>query len=191
MTTHEPQTVAVSSSSPPAVSPTDATVAAAPSGPPSYSRQKGSERIQINNFLGAVCIGVLSVLLGLADTRSGAWVIALIGIAIPCFLTSSLAYAKTTYRPDDEYVKWDRLGWWGHTIGYVLVLDALAVLMFRNGYVALAWLFVGVAVLSLLVYSAVDLSSHSYRLPRRLWRLAAHVGLIGLGFVLPIALGWA
>ncbi len=78
---------------------------------------RGRDRILINNFLGAISIAILSVLLSLSTPGTFGWVFAQLAVAIPCFITSSLAYTKMTYRGNDEYYIWDNLGWVTHTLG--------------------------------------------------------------------------
>jgi hypothetical protein len=74
------------------------------------SRTNGENRIQINNFMGAICIGVLAILLDKPEHQVTSWVIAQLAIAVPCLFTSSLAYSKLSYRPLRECRSWDRLG---------------------------------------------------------------------------------
>ncbi len=66
-------------------------------------KMRGSDRIQINNFLGAISIAILSVLLSLSKPGTFGWIFAQLAVAVPCFITSSLAYTKMTYRGNDEY----------------------------------------------------------------------------------------
>ena len=63
---------------------------------------KGSNRIQVNNILSAVCLAALSVLLAQSDKEFSPWIIGQLGVAIPFLVTSSLAYAKLCYRTGGE-----------------------------------------------------------------------------------------
>src|SRR2546427_12711804 len=89
-----------------------------------YRSKKGSDRIQINNILCAVCVAALSVLLGLSRDKLSSWAIGQLALAIPLLVTSSLAYAKVGYRHSDESRRWDTLVWLGHSLGYAAVLIA-------------------------------------------------------------------
>lgn len=69
-------------------------------------RTKGSDRILINSILAAVSIAALAVMLDSKEHKLNAWSIAQLAMSIPFLITSSLAYAKTCYRHDDEYYTW-------------------------------------------------------------------------------------
>jgi hypothetical protein len=93
------------------------------------TRIKGTDRIQIINILAAACITILSVLLGLSGQRFSDWMIAQLSVATPLLVTSSLAYAKLGYRDENEYPIWDGLGWATLSMGYIMTLNALAIML--------------------------------------------------------------
>lgn len=155
------------------------------------SRTKGSDRIQINNILSAVCVGVLSVLLGLSESKQSVWMIGQLAIAIPFLVTSSLAYAKTCYRNRDEYSIWDNMGWWTHSIGYIMILNAVTIMLYQAGYQVVAWLFLGATVSLFLAYSIRDVVMKKRRLREKGSKLVIYLMFIFVGSILPILMKWA
>lgn len=151
---------------------------------------RGSDRIQINNFLGAISIATLSVLLSLSKPGTFGWIFAQLAVAIPCFITSSLAYAKMTYRGNDEYYIWDNLGWVTHTLGYIMILNALTIMLYQR-YTSIAWIFIGVTILLFLIYSVLDVLAKRRRLKEKGLKLSFYIVLIFIGAILPILMGWA
>ena len=99
-----------------------------------YRSKKGSDRIQINNILCAVCVAALSLLLGLSRDKLSEWTIGQLAVAIPLLVTSSLCYAKVGYRSTDEAATWDTLGWLGHSVGYAAVLNATGTMLYRSHF---------------------------------------------------------
>jgi hypothetical protein len=154
-------------------------------------RAKGSDRIQINNILAAASVTILSVLLGLAGQRFSAWTLLQLAAATPLLVTSSLAYAKMTYRDMGEFPLWDNLGWATLSLGYIMLLNALALMLFNSSYVAVSWWFVGATAALFVVYSVVDVAANKKRLKEKAWKLTAYLGLMFLGSVLPMLAGWA
>lgn len=153
------------------------------------SRDKGEDRININNLIGSVNLGILAVLLGVAQGDISPWTICELAIALPCLLTSSLAYSKLRYRHGDEYAKWDRFGWFTHSIGYIATLDAVAVMLYHAHYRAVAWIFIGTSVFLFVTYSFLDVAIRKDRLYEKSIKLAFYIVLIILGYVLPVSLG--
>ncbi len=150
---------------------------------------RGSDRIQINNFLGAISIAILSVILSLSKSGTSGWIFAQLAVAIPCFITSSLAYTKMSYRGDDEYHIWDNLGWVTHTLGYILILNALTIMLYqRSSFIA--WGFIGVTILLFLIYSGLDIIAKKRRLKEKGLKLSFYILLIFIGAILPILMGW-
>ena len=156
-----------------------------------YQAKKGSDRIQINNILCAVCVGALSVLLGLSNERLSAWAVGQLAAAIPCLITSSLAYAKTSYRNRDEHARWDTLGWATHTLGYVAVINAVGIMLFRNGFISVGWIFVCIVTAQFLIYSTLDIIMKRKRLREKSIKLIIYLLLLFMGLVLPVMEGWA
>ena len=158
--------------------------------PADLVRAKGSDRIQINNILAAASVTILSVLLGLAGQRFSGWMLLQLAAATPLLVTSSLAYAKITYRDMREYSLWDNLGWATLSLGYIMLLNALAIMLFSGGYAAVSWWFVGATAALFATYSIVDVAANKKRLKEKAWKLAAYLGLMFLGSVLPMLVGW-
>jgi hypothetical protein len=152
--------------------------------------RKGSDRIQINNILCAVCVAALSVLLGLSAGKQSSWTIGELAVAIPFLVTSSLSYAKVAYRSSNEAKRWDILGWLGHSIGYTAILNATGIMLHNRGFVRVAWLFVGVVISLFLIYSIVDVHAKRNRWKEKLLKLSFYFSLLFIGLVLPILAGW-
>jgi hypothetical protein len=119
-------------------------------------RGKGSDRIQINNLLAAASITILSVLLGLSGKKFSDWMVIQLATATPLLVTSSLAYAKTGYRDSREYPIWDYLGWTTLSLGYIILLNALAIMLYTSNYPVASWWFVGTTILLFVVFRFVD-----------------------------------
>src|SRR6266849_5270071 len=152
---------------------------------------KGSNRIQVNNILSAVCLAALSVLLAQSDKNFSPWIIGQLGIAIPFLVTSSLAYAKLCYRTGGEVKVWDVLGWFTHSVGYIMILNATALLLFlRKQYTVLAWLFLGATVSVFVLYSVLDIIAKRSRFLEKTWKLVFYLLSIFAGSALPILAGW-
>jgi len=154
------------------------------------SRVKGSDRIQINNILAAACVTILSVLLGLSGVQFSAWMVVQLALATPLLVTSSLAYAKTGYRDAREYPVWDSLGWATLSLGYVMLLNALAIMLYTTSYSAASWWFIGVTILLFVVYSVLDVRASKKRLKEKSWKLGFYLALMFLGAILPMLAGW-
>lgn len=150
---------------------------------------KGANRIQINNILSAICLAALSVLLGSGEPIT-AWAIGQLAMAIPLLVSSSLAYAKLCYR-SDEWWYWDTLGWFTHSAGYLMVLNATFLLMARKGYPDAAYAFLGVSVGTFALYSLVDAVLKPYRWFEKTWKLLLHLAGLFAGSLLPLLVGWA
>jgi L-asparagine transporter-like permease len=153
-------------------------------------RVKGSDRIQINNILAAACITILSVLLGLSGKKFSNWLVIQLAAAIPLLITSSLAYAKVSYRDMKEYPIWDRLGWTTLSLGYIMLLNALTIMLFTSNYPVASWWFAGATILLFVVYSVLDVRANKKRLKEKGWKLGFYLALIFLGAILPIAARW-
>lgn len=149
---------------------------------------RGSDRIQINNLLCAVSITILAVILSLSRLGVSEWIIIQLAITIPCLVTSSLAYAKMAYRPDEEYHLWDNLGWATHSLGYILILNALIIMLHRQ-YPAAAWILIGVTVSLFVLYSGLDVLAKRKRLKEKAAKLSFYLLLMFIGAILPILLG--
>lgn len=154
-----------------------------------YVKIKGSDRIQINNILSAVCIGALSILLGLSSDELSGWTVGQLALAVPCLVTSSLAYAKICYRPSDEYRVWDRLGWVTHSLGYIMILNAVGIMLYRRSFPAIAWGFITVATSLFVVYSVLDIAARKQRLGEKGLKLGLYLLSFLLGSILPILAG--
>ena len=154
-------------------------------------RTKGSDRIQINNILAAASITILSVLLGLSGMRFSNWMVLQLAAATPLLVTSSLAYAKLSYRDSSEFPLWDGLGWAALSLGYIMLLNALAIMLYASHYPAASWGFIGVTVFLYIVYSLLDVIARRKRLKEKSWKLAFYLSLMFFGAVLPMLMGWA
>ena len=154
------------------------------------SRAKGSDRIQINNILAAACVAILSVLLGLSGLQFSGWMVVQLALATPLLVTSSLAYAKTRYRDVGEYHLWDRLGWATLSLGYIMLLNSMAIMLFTSSSPAAGWCFVGGTALLYVLYSALDVVASRRRLKEKGWKLGFYLALMFFGAVLPVLAGW-
>ena len=153
-------------------------------------RARGSDRIQVNNLLSAICIGALFFLLSTSNQRINEWTTIQLSVAIPLLITSSLAYAKTCYRDFQEFRKWDILGWLTHSIGYLFILNAIFVLLYQSKYLFSAWLFIGSVLLLFVVYSVTDVLAKKSRWNEKLLKLILYFSIIFFGSILPMLSGW-
>lgn len=125
--------------------------------PKKFGLTKGSVRIQINNVLSAICIAMVSILVGakthplLLNT-----ILSYLASAIPMLVTSSLLYSKICYRPSSEYKYWNGWAWTTHTLGYFLLIDSIFLLLFTQGFTLPSLMLLIVTSLLILVYSIMD-----------------------------------
>lgn len=155
-----------------------------------WIRTRGSDRIQINNILAAACVAILSVLLGLSGQQFSGWMVLQLAAATPLLVTSSLAYAKICYRDHREYPIWDTLGWVTLSLGYIMLLNALTLMLYITRYRAVTWWFIGATASLFVVYSVLDVLLKRERLTEKAWKLAFYLVLMFMGSVLPILAGW-
>ncbi len=152
-------------------------------------RDTADNRIQINNLLSGLCIAILTVLLALPAANLGNWVIGQLAAAVPILVTSSLAYAKLKYREADEFRIWHPFGWVTHSIGYIMILNAIVIMLYRNKYPSMAWLLLAVIAILFVAYSALDVLARRRRLREKSRKLAFYFLLLFMGTILPMLLG--
>ena len=153
-------------------------------------RSKGSDRIQVNNILAAACVTMLSVLLSFSDKQFSDWMVVELAAATPLLVTSSLAYAKISYRDAKETPIWDNLGWATLSLGYIALLNALAIVLYATNHPAASWWFMGVTILLFVVYSVLDVKADRKTLKEKVWKLGFYLALMFLGAILPILARW-
>ena len=153
-------------------------------------RSKGSDRIQVNNILAAACVTMLSVLLSFSGERFSDWMVVQLAAATPLLVTSSLAYAKISYRDAKETPIWDNLGWATLSLGYIALLNALAIVLTATNHPAASWWFMGVTILLFVVYSVLDVKADRKTLKEKAWKLGFYLALMFLGAILPILARW-
>ena len=113
-----------------------------------------------------------------------------LAVATPLLVTSSLAYAKLCYRSLKECPTWDNLGWVTLSLGYIMLLNALVIMLYTGGYWAASWWFVGAIVALFVIYSVLDILASRKRLVEKLWKLGFYLALMFCGSVLPMVAGW-
>jgi hypothetical protein len=155
-----------------------------------YFQSKASDRIQIINLLAAAAITVLSVLLAISDRIYSPWIVIQLSVSIPLLVTSSLAYAKIAYRPESECPSWDTLGWVTLSLGYNMILNAVALMLYATGYSLPAVVFLLTALAAFIAYTLVDLAGKRGRLKEKSFKLSLYAFCLFLGGALPILAGW-
>ena len=153
------------------------------------AKVKGSDRIQINNILAAACVTVLSVVLSVHRWHHSTWMVLQLAAATPMLVTSSLAYAKIGYRASEECRSWDRLGWLTHTLGYVMILNAVALLLHSKVSTSASLCLIAICLCLFTVYSAMDIHLDRLRWKEKAAKLVLFFGLMVLGAILPISAG--
>jgi len=156
---------------------------------PELYRTKGTDRININNLLAAVCVTILTLLVTVPTNRVNFWSILQLAIAIPCLITSSLCYAKFAYRPIDEMNSWDFAGWLTHSVGYACVVNATAVLLDVANYGAVAWIFIITNIVLFLAYAVIDVMVGAHRLREKVWKTLLYLTLLICGGIIPLCFG--
>ena len=151
-----------------------------------YSKIKGSDRIQINNLLVAICVPTLTIVIALGDQLLNEASIIQLALAIPCLVSSSLAYAKTCYRYEREFIVWDRLGWILHSLGYIMILNSTALTLYFNNHIFSAWSLILTTAVLFIVYSVIDIILKAQRINEKVLKLAFYYLIMGLGFLMPI-----
>jgi carbon starvation protein CstA len=155
-----------------------------------HASRKGSDRIQINNLLAAVCIGSLSILLTLkTEFSTKSLVLLQFAFSIPLLVSSSLAYAKLALRERIEFKIWDKVGWTFHSLGYILILNAIGLLLHGYDFKIQSISFIGLTILLFTIYSCVDIFLDFLRWKEKLFKLFFYILFIFVGSILPIVLG--
>lgn len=145
---------------------------------------KSSDRIQIINILAATSIALLTVLVGLSNKDLNFWMLFQLSISVPCFITSSLAYSKLSYRDSSEIGWWNSFAWLSFSIGYVLILNSMSILLYQTSK-TLAYWFIGFASLLFASYSLLDIFLNKTRSKEKIFKLFFYLFLIFLGFFIP------
>jgi len=122
--------------------------------------------------------------------ESPSWMVIQLAVATPMLVTSSLAYAKIGYRDMKEYDTWDNLGWVTLSLGYVMLLNAVAIFLHTTTYTAASWWFILIAVSLFVVYSVLDVRASRKRLREKAWKLVFYLVVMFFGAALPILAGW-
>jgi hypothetical protein len=152
------------------------------------AKTKGENRIHINKFLGAMCIGVLAILLDRPEHKVSSWIIGQLAIAVPRLFTSSLAYSKVCYRDVRELGMWDGLGWLMHSIGYLSTLNAITLMLYAAKYRGIAWLLFLAVVIVFTCYTGMAILADWTRLKEKSFKYISYIVLIGLGCSVPLLL---
>lgn len=153
-------------------------------------RAKGSDRIQINNLLSAICIGVLTVLLSLSQNIISEWVLVQISCAIPALIISSLSYAKISYRNLKEIKKWDYFGWGLHIFGYLMIINSLLLLLYQKSEFICFWIFLIFTYTIYLVYSVLDIINNIQNFKEKIIKICFFSLFLFSGSILPILEKW-
>lgn len=149
------------------------------------AHRKGTDRIQINNLLSAVSMAALSVLLS-TDYEFNTALIGQLALSVPLLIISSLSYAKIAYRPIGEIHVWDNYGWWTHTVGLTMIMNAMALLLWQTNNVEIAIIFIAVNISLYTIYSVIDIFTKRSRMAEKLRKICIHILLILCGALLPI-----
>lgn len=151
-----------------------------------FLKAKGADRIQINNLLGAISLGAVSFLVGVSSGRINPWILGQMAIAVPCLVASSLAYSKIVYRPSKETHVWDTFGWLTHSIGYIFLLNSIALMIRAAGYFELSLGFIAVTIFLFVLYSALDVFLGFHRLREKVFKLVFYLLFIVSGSLFPV-----
>lgn len=152
-------------------------------------RTKSSDRIQINNILAAASITILSLLLGISNQARSPWIVVQLAMAIPLLVTSSMSYAKLNYRPQKEFKIWDYLGWCTLSVGYVMMLNALGLMLYISGYYLPSIWFLIVTIACFTVYSGLDAAVNKKRVKEKVFKFTVYMFIIFGGAIFPIFAG--
>lgn len=152
-------------------------------------RALSDNRIQINSVLSGLCVAVLTVLLALPDAKLGNWVVGQLASAVPILVTSSLAYAKLKYRDEDEMAMWNTFGWLTHSVGYIMILNAMVIMLYQNGYPSMAWILLSLIIILFAAYSILDVIAKRKRLLEKGFKALFYIFVLLGGTVTPLLLG--
>ena len=151
-------------------------------------RIKGSDRIQINNLLSAICIGILTILLTVSKYKISQWILVQLSCAIPSLIISSLSYAKITYRDSNEIKIWDSFGWLLHIIGYILITNSILLLLYQTNNRISFWVFFIFNWLCYLIYSLIDIFKNKGHICEKFCKIYLFSLLIFIGSFIPVIL---
>jgi hypothetical protein len=150
-----------------------------------YSRIKSGDRIQVNNILVAVCVASLAILMSMADKVLNTSSILQLTLAIPCLVSSSLAYSKSAYREEKEFNTWNQAGWFLHTVGYLMIINSTALLIYVNEFVFSSWALISTTSILYLLFAILDIKLKKDRRNEKIFKLLFYLACVFLGFILP------
>lgn len=122
-----------------------------------YYLAKSQSRIQLNIFLLTAAFTVFFFIISLKEELLfyKIFLIQLIS-SIPFLLTSTLSYAKVSYR--EKIKRWDRLGWISFIIGYAFLLNSIGILVGNIISLSISLIFFGISWALTIIYSLIDIS---------------------------------
>jgi hypothetical protein len=107
-------------------------------------------------------------------------------LAIPCLVSSSLAYSKTRYRPETEFKVWDKLGWIMHSLEYIMIINSTALTLYFNRYIFSSWLLIIMTTVLFIIHSVVDILLKAHRKREKIMKLGFYLFIMIAGFLIPI-----
>ena len=91
-------------------------------------------RVQIYNVLSGLCIAILTVILALPGAKLGNWVIGQLAVAVPTLMTLIPGLREAQLQRVDEFRIWNTFAWITHSLGYIMILNATVLMLYRNNY---------------------------------------------------------
>lgn len=147
--------------------------------------EKASARIRINSFMMGCLFFTLAFIFSLSPQKYHAIVIAQLILAVPLLFVASLAYAKIGYWKETKM--WDIFGWYTNNIGHIFILNAFGLMtatIFKN----ISFLYFGLTILLMLIYSAINVIYKPYTFGEKLYKFLFFLGVLFLGGILPLLL---
>lgn len=147
-----------------------------------FANIKGSQRIQVNNILAAISIALIPILItDSSPIKISDWIMIQLSASIPLLISSSLFYTKCCYRHQKEYDLWNSAAMITHSLGYFGIVNSTALLMYFHGYSTASWILIIAVIISILVYSIIDVYLKPSRFIEKLLKLIFYLLTIRIG----------
>jgi len=143
--------------------------------------EKAASRVSINGVMLASLFVMLAVVF-LEPEKFHFLAIAQMVLSIPLLFVSSLAYSKIGYLKINR--RWDFFGYITLTFGNFFMINAIGLIASRISY-SLTFIYFGLTIFLLLIYSIVQLSYHRSPLSQ-IFKFLLSIAIIFFGGILPL-----
>jgi len=145
--------------------------------------EKAASRVNINAFMIGSLFVIFTLIWTLSPKQFSPLIISQLVLAMPLLFVSSLSYSKVGYRKEVKY--WDYLGWFTNTIGNAFIFNVVGLLLGKE-YLVVSYLYFGLIIVLLLVYSIINIVTHPHRIWEKIFKYLFFITIISLLGLLPL-----